>query len=167
MLSISLCGTSTDVTLLAENLSTLQTGTPVQLTLTTGNNTIPALQACTFSSEQYVNYSVNGVSNSLIAPADSIYHGVNTQGAPQVYSSVYGYSGGTAIGYVNFGFTQNGIVAGSTQTLLSYSSNGIPDSSNVLSGTPTVNITEYGNIGEYIAGNFVCTVTAGDRKSVV
>ena len=76
---------------------------------------------------------------------------------------MYGYGGGGSgqANYVNFGFTQNGIVAGGTQTLLSYSSNGIPDSSNVLSGTPTVNITEYGNIGEYIAGNFVCIVTAG------
>ena len=157
----TLCGSSTAVTFVAENLSTMQGGNSVTYTLATGNNIVPALQACQFTIEQFIHYSVNGTSHSIDYPVDSIYHGVNTQATPPA-SSIYG--NGSTSGtrpYTNFSFTQNSIAAGSRQTLLSFFGNGIPDSSAALTGTPVVNITEYGNVGEFIAGNFVCIVTAG------
>ena len=155
----TICSSSAPVILVAENLSTMQSGTSQTFTLVSGNNTVPALQACTFTIEQFIHYSVNGTNYSTDYPADSIYHGVNTQTTP-LASYVYG-SGNAGTSSVNFSFTQNSIAAGSTQTLLTFYANGIPDSSAALTGTPVVNITEYGNVGEFIAGNFVCAVTAG------
>jgi hypothetical protein len=157
----TICSGSAPVTLVAENLSTMQSGTSQTFTLVSGNNTVPALQACTFTIEQFIHYSVNGTSYSADYPADSIYHGVNTQVTPPA-SVIYG--SGPSIGtpgLINFSFTQNGIAAGNSQTLLSFYGTGITDSSAVLTGTPVVNITEYGNVGEFIAGNFVCTITTG------
>ncbi|MBL0357449.1 MAG: hypothetical protein IPP72_11435 [Chitinophagaceae bacterium] len=158
----TLCGGSTAVNFVAENLSTLQAGNSISYTLNAGNNTVPALGACVNSIDQFINYTINGTSYALAFPTDSLYHYVNTQTNP-IASSVYGSATpGSVTNGVNFQFTQDGIAAGSSQILTSFfASPVIPDSNVTLSGTPIVNITEYGNVGEFIAGNFVCTVTAG------
>lgn len=157
----TLCSGSTAVTLLAENLSTLQGGNPVTFTLTPGNNTVPALAACVNSIDQYINYTVNGTSYAVTYPADTMVHWVNQQAAP-VISYIYGGSFRTGTSNtVNFAFNQEAIAAGSTQTLVNFFSSQIPDSTIGLSGTPVVNITEYGNVNEFISGNFTCTVNAG------
>jgi len=163
----TLCGGSTDVVFVAENLSTLQGGNPVSFILNTGNNTVPALGACVNSIDQFIDYTINGTSYALAYPTDSLYHYVNTQANPPA-SIVYASAApGTNLNSVSFEFTQNNISAGSTQMLTSFTAPPtIPDSSVTLTGTPFVNIVEYGNVGEFIAGNFTCTVTGSIAYNV-
>jgi hypothetical protein len=156
----TLCGSSTDVNFVAENLSTLQGGNPVPFTLNAGNNTVPALGACVNSIDQFIDYNINGTSYAMAYPTDSLYHYVNTQANPPVSIIYASTAPGTNLNSVSFQFTQNGIAAGGSQTLTSFTAPPtIPDSSATLTGTPIVNIVEYGNVGEFIAGNFTCTVT--------
>ncbi len=156
----TLCGGNTTVTLVAEDLDALQGGSPITATLTSGANAIPTpLSACGTTIEQFINYSVNGTSYSLTAPADNLVQELNLQATPPViYVSGYSGNGGSVTNSANIQFTQTGIAAGSTQSLISFSSRQISDSS-TLTVAASVNITEYGAVGQFIAGNFTTTVT--------
>lgn len=163
----TLCSGNATVTFVAENLSTLQGGDPITYTLVAGNNTIPVLGACVNSIEQFINYTVNSSNYAIAYPSDSIIHYVNTQSTPPI-SYVYGGSntgtspqGSTA----SFSFDQAGIGTGTSQPLLSFFSSQINDSTNVT-GTPVVHITEYGNVGEFISGNFDCTISGINTYTV-
>lgn len=156
----TLCSTNTTVTLIAENLSTMQAGDPVTVTLVAGDNTAPVLGACVNSVEQYINYTVNSTSYGVAYPADTLTHFVNTQTTPAI-AYIYGGAGnGTAGDYVNFSFNQDGIGVGASLPLISFYSSQIPDSTS-LNNSAFVNITEYGAVNEFIAGSFACTLTGG------
>ncbi len=158
--TLPLCNSTASVQLLAEDITTLQAGNQQTETLVSGNNAVGALSACGTSIDQFINYSINGTSYSFVYPTDSITHDVNTQSVPPVsYVSGGSPNSGTS-GSAFFSFTQNSIVAGTSQALTSFYTREITDSAS-LSGSPLVNITEYGNVGEYIAGNFNAVMTSG------
>jgi hypothetical protein len=166
--STTVCAAATPVNLVAENLSTMQGGTPVSFTLAAGNNTVPALAACVNSIDQFINYTINGTSYSVTYPTDSLYHFVNLQSNPPG-DLIYGSStpGSTTNG-VSFQFTHAGIATGSSQILTSFMAPpNIGDSSITVAGTPVVNITEYGNVGEFIAGNFTATLNSAPPVTTV
>lgn len=158
--STALCTATSVVQLLAEDIDALQAGTQQTLNLVPGTNAAGTLSACGTSIDEFINYTIDGANNSFVYPADSITHFVNMQGIPPISYITGGSNSSTSTGSVSFAFTQGGIVAGGTQTLISFYDRQLTDSVQV-SGTPVVNITEYGNVGEYIAGNFVCTLTGG------
>ena len=156
--STILCNSTSNVTFIAEDASSAQQSTPLSYTVNVGNNVIPNLQACGTSISQYINYSVNGVPYSLTAPVDSFMMYVNPQTTP---SSIYIYNmGRTTSGssYVNFDFSNTGIGAGSVETLNNFYTSMISDST-VITTPVNVNITEYGSVGQFIAGNFTGTLT--------
>ncbi len=154
----TLCSSNTSVTLIAENLGTMQSGDPVTTTLVAGNNTVPALGACVNSIEQFINYTINSTSFGIAYPADTLTHFVNMQTTPPISYIYGGTANGSAGDYVNFSFEQGGIAVGAALPLLSFYATQTTDSVSI-SGTPLVNITEYGNVNEFIAGNFTCTLT--------
>ena len=91
----------------------------------------------------------------MTAPADSFLMYVN----PQVTPSTIGiYNIGRTSGSVSYTFTGTGISAGSTQVLNSFYTSQIQDTT-TISSPINVNITEYGAIGQFIAGNFTGTLT--------
>lgn len=157
----ALCTGTASIQLVAEDVDALQSGTLQNLTISSGSNAAGTLSACGTSIEQYIYYNINGTDYSITYPGDTIAHYVNTQTTFPV-SAVWGGRFNSGAGNsVNFSFAQSNIVAGSVQSLNSFYASQIPDSSNALTGSPVVNITEYGVIGQFIAGNFNCTVTSG------
>lgn len=154
-----LCNGNTEsVTFIAEDNSSNQQSSPFTYTLNTGNNTVPNLQACGTTTEQFINLNINGTNYNYTSPVDSFGFFVNTQSTP-VSISLNGtnivQSGGTTIyNQTYFEISQANISAGSTQQLLSlYTSHVGNDSTSII--TPiNVQITEYGSVGQFIAGNF-------------
>ncbi len=155
--STMLCSGSTSVSFIAEDATSAQQSTPLPYTINSGNNSIQNLQACGISINQYINYSVDGTTYSMTAPADSFLMYVNPQVAPSTIS-IYNMGRTSGSGSVNYTFTSNGIGVGSTQVLNNFYTSQIQDTTTINSPI-NVNITEYGAIGQFIAGNFAGTLT--------
>ncbi|MBC7888637.1 MAG: hypothetical protein H7Z13_12220 [Ferruginibacter sp.] len=152
-----LCSGNAVVTLIAEDISALQSGAATSATLVTGANLIGSLTACGTSIQQFINYTINGTSYSMTAPGDSLLSYVNTQTPPPTIY-IYGLKSGTNGNSASLKFTQLGIAVNSAQPLASFSAFQLPDSSSMP--TPiNVTITEYGPVGQFMAGNFTGTFT--------
>ena len=151
-----LCSTNLNVDLIGVDPSNSQQSSPYNFTLVYGNNNIGVLQACGTSSTEFINYSIDGTPYSLISPPDSMFHsGGNTS---------MSYINGSEAGvyhYVYFGFDNTGIGVGTDQVLTSFYSTKLANQASISPQT-TAHITEFGAIGQFIAGNFTCTlVTTG------
>lgn len=141
---LSLCSnTSAPVTITAEDLSTHMTGSPVSTTIVQGSNTIPVIQVCSTIQQEYVNITKNGVSQNyqyLLVLGNASNYGIGF------------YSNATlTVPAGNFQFSQTGIGMGSLQDLTYLA---LGSSVMNMPNPVKVNITEYGAIGQYIAGNF-------------
>ena len=145
--STTLCTSPAMVTFVAEDITGAQQSTPFTYTLLTGNNTVGNLQACGISTQEFVNYSIDGTPYSFTLPADSLYQAGNGQNANFF---IYGFRSSNSDA-VNISVDNIGIALGSAQAVNSFQSNTMP-----LVPTTGVNatITEYGVVGEFIAGNF-------------
>lgn len=149
----SLCGSSTNASFIAEDIANTQGSTTSNATLVAGSNAIGTLVACGITTQQFLNYTVNGTAYTIAPPADSLtqYNNVQTNPA-SIQISGYGTSGGsTSTSYLTF--SSPGIAVNSTQTLMSFYTPQLNDTLRILTTIP-VNITEYGAIGQYMAGNF-------------
>lgn len=142
---ISLCtNTATPVTIIAEDVLTNMTSGPVMFNLVPGNNSVPPIQVCT-ALQEYVNLTKNG------APLNYRYLFLS-QATPTSYG-IFFYQDPAMTVYRGFiQITQAGIATGSTQELIGISTG----FTNMVITNPPVNvlITEYGPVGQYIAGNF-------------
>jgi hypothetical protein len=152
-----MCSSSATATIVAEDYASSQQSSSLNTTLNAGTNTLGNLQACGTSTSQFINYSINGTAYSLTAPADSFIVFSNPQTTPsriEINGNSVPTSGGTTFyRYIAFDFTDAGIAVGSTQSLINFYTSDINDSTNIT--TPiSVNITEYGSVGQFIAGNF-------------
>ncbi len=153
--SIVICDGSMAVNLIAEDINNSQQNTPVAYTLVTGTNTISNIQACSINTNTFIHCTVDGITTNLAPPVDTLSHTGN---------------GGTAISYINgssntwnatfvgLGFNNAGIAAGSPQMLTNFSTSAINNGLETTGFAILVHITEYGPVGEYIAGNFSGTV---------
>jgi hypothetical protein len=155
----TLCGASSSVTLVAEDMSAMQQSNSFPFTIFTGNNDVGVLTACGTSTSQFINYTINGVATSFVPPVDSISQWYMQ--TPETGASAFrNIPGGTSASNVFFNFSSSGIAAGSTQQLVQFYTNQPVDSFQIL--TPIlVNITEYGPVGQFVAGNFTGTLTGG------
>ncbi len=165
-----ICNPTEQVSFIAEDLGSLQQSAPLNYTLQSGPNAIPSIQACGTNINQFFNYSVNGTNYSLIYPADSLYMFTNPQVTPSRIE-VHGYSpstGTTPPQYrnVSLHFADAGIAVGSSQPMTMFYTSAINDSTNIT--TPIlVNITEYGPIGGFIAGNFNGSLTGAAPTNTI
>jgi hypothetical protein len=159
-INISLCSTPATATVLAVDVAGTQQGTSTTLTLNAGANAAGQLSACGTSTQQFINWTVNGTTYALTTPPDSIAGYFASQGTTFNQTSVSGYSinnlPARAIQFTFDGFANTTSVhqlqfIGGTNL---DSSNGFP-STNIL-----VNITEYGAVGQFIAGNFAGVVNS-------
>ena len=147
--STLMCGDTSTLQITGQDLATGNFSTTYILNAVAGNNSVPDLQACGVVSSKFVNYTIDGVAYSFTAPIDSIYSYVNPQVNPPVINV---YATGQS-GYCTFAFTQTGMALGSTQELVSFYASQVSDSSAIANNFP-VQITEYGNIGEFYSGTF-------------
>ncbi len=163
----TICGSSAVVTFIGEDLTAQQAGNLTTFTLIPGPNAVGTLSGCGNAIDEFINYSINGTNYSLTAPADNLIQEMNTQIVPPViYISGHAGSAGTVTNTANFSFTQTAIAAGSTQTLTNFISRQINDTTSLTSAT-NVNITEYGAVGQFIAGNFTTTVTGAPPANIL
>ena len=142
-----ICGaTSNSITIVGEDISTSQQSLANNYSIVAGNNTIPAISACVLH-EQFLNFTINGVSYAYSTPADLFQ--------PQAIgggSSFYWYFVNNVI---ELSFTRAGIAQGSTQSLFRFFCPQIPFTPTFNTVNPiTVAITEFGPIDSYISGNF-------------
>jgi hypothetical protein len=160
--STIICNGSEAVTFISEDRSSSQQSSPLNYTLNTGNNAVGNLQACGVTTQQFINYSINGANTSMTSPADSFNMYVNPQVTPNQISisgmSTTSGGGSTGTRYISFSFDATGIAAGSSQALSQFYSSDINDST-IITTPIMVNITEYGAVGEYISGNYSGTLT--------
>ena len=147
--STLICNNSISATLVAEDLNALQQNSPLTVTLVTGTNTIGNLQACNNSIAEFMDYSINGNNYTFASPVDSITLSGNAS-SPNfyVFASHIGVNNGSALS-----FSSQGIGLNSIQQLAYFEAAQLPSTANFQSPI-SVNITEYGPIGQFISGNF-------------
>lgn len=151
--SVAICNNVSNVNLVVQDNSTSQQTNTISTTLQTGSNDIGSHQVCGLNTQEYLTYNFNGTdSASLISPSDLVlqildpYYGNN-------YIYMYGQSN-TGTSNHHFGFTIPliGLAAGTDQPMIYY--NAEATTVGVTYNSVIIHITEYGNIGEFIAGNF-------------
>ena len=152
-----MCNSNTSATLIAEDNAAKKASAPVNLILSYGDYQAGTLIACTFSTLQFLNYSINRANYSFTVPADSLVQYAKPQNTPPpiliVASRRLSNIQGATIGLV-----QTGAAVNSLQNLLSFSCPEISNFSTV--NTPiNVKITEYGVVGQFMAGNFTGSFT--------
>jgi hypothetical protein len=148
------CSFPQTVILIAEDATTQQQSTNVTYVVNAGTNTVANIQACGVTAQQFINYTVNSVSYSFTSPADTFSYFNNLQ----TWISLSGYRPTPPSSNVSFQMTNAGIAVGSTQTLQNFFTSQVTDTMHIT--TPIlVNITEYGAIGQFTAGNFTGVFT--------
>ena len=156
------CGnTSNNITIIGEDVAAAQQSNATVYPIAAGNNSIPTIQACGVSIQQFVNFTINASLYNYTPPSDTLMlYGAGTNNYMIAISTYASLSGGT------IKFTTAGIAQGSTQNLISFTPMQIPQFSTI--NTPiNVNITEYGAIGQYLAGNFSGVLTAPPPTNTV
>ncbi len=143
-----LCDPAT-VTIVAQDLTTQQYSSPYVYNLSTGNNNIGVISACGNTPPEFMYYSVNGTNYSIFSPDGQVSNAIYTYPAvPFEEISAHSYAYYT---YGAAGFSEPNIGLGSIQDLIYFKS--ATDLLIPVSPIP-VHITEFGNVGQYISGNF-------------
>ncbi|MGB4843520.1 MAG: hypothetical protein WBP16_03585 [Ferruginibacter sp.] len=160
--SVLLCGSNTNAIFIAEDISSLQQNAPFSQVISAGSNAVPNLQACGFSAQEFLHYSIDGVNYSFTAPIDSVaFYGSVNSPEPEFWAARLGTNQ-----FAKFRFFNSGIFVNSTHLL-----NGFTSSNLVASSQPAnpiiVRITEYGPIGQFIGGNFTGTLVEQQSPNAV
>ena len=144
------CSLPQTITLIGEDIANAQQSAEVNKVINAGTNTVANIQACGVLPEQFVNYTINSANYYFTTP-------VSTFNYSNAYSSVYLQA--TANPERTYIIMSNsGIAVGSTQDLQNFYQTQLNDSLHITTPVP-VNITEYGAIGQFTAGNFTGVFT--------
>ncbi len=148
------CSFPQTITLIGEDVANAQQSSNISYVITNaGANSVANIQACGITTQQFINYSVNGTNYTFTSPADTFFYSNNNQSSISLRSYRI-----TPPSIVSFSVNNTGIAVGSSQNLQSFLPSQIPDSFRIL--TPIlVNITEYGAIGQFAGGSFTGTLT--------
>ncbi len=143
------CSFPQTVLLIGEDAATQQQSANVTYVINAGVNTVANIQACGVTSQQFITYTINSTPYSFTSPADTFSYFNNLQ----TWISLTGYKPTPPSSNVSFQMTNAGVGVGSSQTLQNFFASQILDSIHIT--TPIlVNITEYGAVGQFTAGNF-------------
>jgi hypothetical protein len=164
----TLCDVTVPITLVGVDASNLQQSNSLTVTVGTGNNNVGVLAACGTSITQYVNYIINGTSYVIDGLNDEYSQSLYSQSNPfSMYISGTQVNGsGSMANSAYFNFNEPGIAVGSSQLLNSFYTRQINDSANIIAPI-NVQITEYGSVGQYIAGNFTGILMSSAPLSTV
>ncbi len=145
--------TGTSVELIAEDIAASQQGNPTSHNINAGNNAVGNLQACGVTTQQFVNLTINGVSHNYSAPGDSLSLRPAQSGTTLMGFFLSASRMASPFQYTDFAWTGQNIASGSTQSLLEFTSQLINDSTTIINPI-SVNITEFGAVGQFVSGNF-------------
>jgi hypothetical protein len=143
------CSLPQTISFIGEDITNAQQSAIVSYIVNAGANTIPNIQACAVATQQFLNYSINGTTYNFSYPADTFYYNNNA-----VQSLLFLAGNSIASGHSgNLRVSNTGLAMGSTQTLDQFKPTQVQDTFRIT--TPVlVNITEYGAVGQFTAGNF-------------
>jgi len=150
--STLLCTNNVPVTIMVQDLTALQASSPLPYTLAYGNNAVGNIAACGTQIQEYVNYSINGVNYSMASPPDNI----NETGYGTNNIFINASAGNTFVGIQYYRPNTPLSIPGN---LTGFMSSHINDSITIATPIP-VNITEFGNIGQHVSGNFSGILTS-------
>lgn len=144
------CSFPTTITLVGEDAGALQQSTPISYIVSAaGVNNIPIINACGVTTQQFINYTINGAPYSFTPPADTLYYSNNLQSIIQIEANRLT----SPFSNLKFSFSNTAIAVGSSLNLFKFNPSQIIDTISI--NTPiNVNITEYGAVGQFTAGNF-------------
>jgi hypothetical protein len=174
-LSLVRCNSAETVnfSVLAVDYSTLQQGTPVTGSGTTGTVNVGTIQACGTSSEEYVEFLINGNPYTYATPPDNIFFSDSTiagTSSATVYATKVNTGGGsTNTTYSTFRFETNGATGVKPLQQCRISAGPLGVAEVIVTPSPTINITTYGPpVTGFIEGNFNIQMNfAGTPKTVV
>ena len=149
----ALCSTNSPASFFAEDKDALKASEVFNTLLTEGPNPMGTIIACNVSTLQFINYSIDGANYSYTMPGDSVYQYAKPQNTPQtIFVNAFNANSNSSQA-VSLMLLQTGIGVNSSQNLFSFT---CPQLNNIASlPTPiAVKITEYGTIGQFMAGNF-------------
>jgi hypothetical protein len=155
------CSFPQTITLIGEDITNAQQSANVNYVVNAGTNTVGNIQACGITTQQFINYTINGTAYSFTAPADTFFYSNNNQ------SSLY-LSGSTLTpptSVVNISMNNAGLGMGSSQTLQLFDPSQITDTFGITIPI-LVNITEYGAIGQFAAGSFTGVFTGASPANI-
>lgn len=141
--------------LFAEDIATGQQGAVQTISVTSGNANAGKLTACGTSTNEFINYTVNGTSYSLTSPNDQFYWDYSD--STGVQTNAMAGSNPNQNGYLYL-FYKGGTVTGS---FLGSTHIGVGATTSNYQGDVNITITQYGNVGQFITGTFSGNVTLG------
>jgi len=161
-ISITRCnGNPAQAQVFAEDIGNNQQGSPSNINVTTGNVNAGQLSACGVSTEQFVNYTLDGTSYAYTSPADSLtFYYLDSAGLK--WNSLFAYSKSTGNTF-DLDYRGNAVTGTFPANITIVSGNVKYEGSAV-----STNITQYGNPGQFVTGNFSGTVaiSAGPPKNI-
>ncbi|MGG9960498.1 hypothetical protein [Ferruginibacter sp. SUN106] len=146
-----LCGNAAAVILVGEDASTLQQSNSLNITLAAGVNNVGDIKACGISAAEFFYYNEDGISHLLTMPQDSISLG-GTIGTPEGW--IWAYERVISNTHIMLNFDNHNPTLNSYQYISNYYSGTIVNARPLSPGTTTLHITEFGPVGQFIAGNF-------------
>ena len=143
----ALCNSTAEVSLMAYDADKSAYGDQNNYTITAGINTTIDMQACGHSSNQFINYTINGVPYSFTYPAASF--------APVTPGSHFTFSVTNALDTEQASFMfASACISNNNTNPLSYFNASQVNGSLTLNSPILVNITEHGTNDQFFAGNF-------------
>jgi len=161
--SVILCNNNTaSATIIAEDQGAQQQSALLNVNIVAGTNNIGNLQACNISNAQFINYSIDGTNYSINIPPDTLnFYQAFSGGIPFTILNA-GQIAGTNTAYIYTNWS--GITLNSLQPLAGFSAAQMPGCN--FQNPISVHITEYGIVGEFIAGNFSGVFTENQAPNI-
>jgi hypothetical protein len=151
---------------IATDVQNLQQGSPVSLTVSSGNFSTGALVACGVSTQQYINFTIGTTVHNFVSPADSF----NTYRQDTITGTV-AHPINLSTDSVNWKWTSFRFFGAAAPGTYFFPSNSFLVTKGVypaagsweylLVSSTTVTITEYGGPGQYISGSFTGLMREG------
>ncbi|MEP6674129.1 MAG: Ig-like domain-containing protein [Ferruginibacter sp.] len=151
-----ICGNNSVATIFAIDLTTLQQSTTTSINLVNGQNNLGNITACGTSALAFINYTLNGTPVAITFPTGTIYQLPDSTQFPALRMGGYEALTNNIVNSASMTISNQNIAPGSIQDLLKFES--AQTGSTTIPTPIAVNITEYGSIGQYIAGNYIGTV---------
>ncbi|MEN9569179.1 MAG: hypothetical protein RL172_410 [Bacteroidota bacterium] len=131
----------------------------IETLLQMGMNDLGTLQACGISAEHFIRYTLDGVQSGFSSPTDDFFQSMGRDSTGQNALDVINIRGfnGVTEKMIAFGFASQDAAQGSTQALKQLQIQP-PGTELAVLQSSGVNITEFGAVGQFIAGNFSATV---------
>ncbi len=155
------CSFPQTVLLIGEDITNGQQSASVTYVVNAGTNTVGNIQACGNSIQEFVNYTINGTPYSFTAPVDSIHY--SDDNVSRLFVS--GVRIPQTLDFAEIVFQRAGISLGSSQALEQFHPNPFPDSM-LIQSPILVNITEYGAVGQFVAGSLSGTFRGGAPANI-